>query len=110
MYILTVVAYPKPGKAADLRQACRDLTAASADHEGLSSYQWTAADDSGALNLVEVHADERSIFNHIELADVEALGAASERYDDCHLYGPQPSQELTDLLSSVAPLTVHVTI
>jgi len=107
MLILTVVATPKEGLAAELRQACADLETASADHEGLVSYTWHAKDDSGALTLVEVHENEASIFNHIQLADTSALGAAAAAFTDINLYGPSPSAEVRTLLGGFGDLTVH---
>jgi quinol monooxygenase YgiN len=110
MYILTVVAHPKDGMAADLRKACADLTAESADHQGLHHYSWNASDDTGSLVLVEVHENEASIFNHIELAQVDALWAAAESFTDINLYGPPASEKLVETLGAVGPMTVHLHI
>jgi quinol monooxygenase YgiN len=108
MYVLTVIAHPKPGMADALRQACINLTAESADHKGLLHYSWNASDDSGRLVLVEVHEDEASIFNHLELAHVDDLWAASESFTDINLYGPTPSDKLVQTLGAVGPMTVHL--
>jgi len=109
MIVLTCTLTPHEGRADDARAATLDLMRESVDHVGLLRYFWTEDEGTHEFHLVEVHENEASVFNHVELADVSALVDAGS-ISDIHLYGDAPSPRLRELMDGFGGASFHPTV
>jgi quinol monooxygenase YgiN len=104
MFILRAVCAANPGQEEDARAAARDLMEQARSHEGIKAYFWTVDEATGELVDWEVHDDERSLTNHIELTDLSRM-AATMTVKRVETYGDTPSAALQETLRGFAEHT-----
>ena len=109
MIVLTCVCVPQPGQEDESKAAARELVEQSQDHQGLLGYFWNLDETDQSLVVVEVHQNEASVINHINLTDFSRLGAIST-VQDIRLFGDPPSPDLQAALAGFGQYKVFPTL